>query len=205
MRVLIACEFTGTVRRAMERYGHDVMSCDLLPAADGASNHYMGDVREIMGDGWDMMIAHPTCKYLANSGSKHLYRGMKKINGPEPARWRAMEAGVAFFLELLNAPIKRKAVENPIMHGHAKALVGRQQTQTVQPWWFGHKEMKATCFWLEGLPPLLPTRVVGPPPIDPTERKKWAKVHRAPPSPDRWKFRSQICSGLADAMGLQWH
>jgi len=203
MKVLVACEFSGTVRDAFLARGHDALSCDLLPS-EAPGPHYQGDVFDVIGRGWDMMIAHPPCTYLANSGAKHLYRDMKKANGRCPDRWARMREGAEFFRRLLAAPIQRKAIENPIMHGHAARIIGVRPSQIIQPWQFGHREMKATCLHLEGLPPLVPTNIVGPVPLNPEARKRWAKVHRMPPGPDRWKKRSLTYSGIADAMASQW-
>lgn len=195
MKVLVACEFSGVVREAFRAKGHEVWSCDLLPADDGSEWHYQGDVRDILGEGWDLMIAHPPCTYLANSGNKHLYL--------QPDRFTKMHEAAEFFKLMLNAPIPMIAVENPIMR-HAVDRVGRRQDQIIQPWKFGHKEMKATCFWLKNLPPLKSTNIVGPPPADKAERRKWARVHQASPGPDRWKIRSRTLVGVAEAMADQW-
>lgn len=204
MKVLVACEFSGVVRRAFAAVGHNVTSCDLLAADDGSNRHYQGNVLDILDNGWDLMIGHPPCTYLANSGAKHLYKGMKKENGLNLDRLERMQDGSLFFRSLWERPIPRIALENPIMHRHAKAIIGVDQTQIIQPWQFGHKEMKATCLWLKNLKPLRPTDIVGPPPKDTEERKKWAKVHRAPPGPDRWKIRSRTYEGIAQAMAEQW-
>lgn len=203
MKVLVACEVSGVVRDAFADMGHDAWSCDLLPSETNG-NHIQGDVLDILDDGWDLMIAHPVCRYLANSGSKHLYIGMRKENGPEPGRWRKMQEGAVFFRKLLDARIPQKAVENPIIHRHAAEAIGRRQTQIIHPWQHGHKEMKATCLWLQNLPLLVPTNIVGPPPKDPEERKKWAVVHRMPPGPDREARRSRTYEGVARAMAERW-
>jgi hypothetical protein len=136
MRVLVACEFSGVVRRAFRALGHDAWSCDLLPAEDGETVwHFQDDARNrLTWAHWDLMIAHPPCTFMANSGAKHLYIGMKKENGKNPERWRSMEDAAAFFLDLWNAPIDRIAVENPIMLGHAQQLIGTGPTQIIQPW-----------------------------------------------------------------------
>lgn len=205
MRVLIACEFSGVVRRAFAARGHDAWSCDLLTAEDRSNKHIIGDVRTILNDSWDLLaVFHPPCTRLCNSGSKHLYNGMKKENGINPVMWRDMEDAAAFFKVFLDCKIPRVAIENPIMHGHAKKIVGVRQTQIIQPWQHGHREMKATCLWLKNLAALVETDNVGPPPSDPDERKKWARVHRAPPSPGRWKERSRTLPGIANAMAEQW-
>ena len=148
MRVLVACEYSGKVRDAFRAKGHDAMSCDILPT-DVDGPHYQGDVRDIINDGWDLMIAHPPCTYLTNSGVTWLHK--------DPSRWEKLDEGAAFFKSLLDAPIQRIAVENPIMHKYAKERIGGvKQSQVIQPWMFGHMEQKATCFWLKGLPLLKP-------------------------------------------------
>ena len=204
LRVLIGCECSGAVRRAFRELGHDAWSCDLKAAEDGSRFHIKGDVLEAIGFGWDIGIFHPTCRYLANSGSKHLYLGMKKENGRDEERFRNMRAGAEFFNFCLDAQIPAVAVENPIMHGHAARIVGIRPAQIIQPWQFGHKETKATCLWLRGLPALVPTDVVGPPPINRQERKSWERVFRAPPGPDRETDRSRTYAGIAAAMAAQW-
>jgi hypothetical protein len=186
MKVLIACEFSGTVRDAFAARGHDAWSCDLLPT-ESAGQHYVGDVRDILYDGWDLMIGHPPCTYLANSGVQWLYR--------REGRWEQMREGAEFFRMLLNAPIPRIAIENPIMHKYAKEIIGAPPTQTVQPWMFGHGESKATCLWLKNLPALTPTNIV-------SEREQ--RIWKLPPSTDRWKLRSVTYAGIADAMAEQW-
>lgn len=197
MRVLIACEFSGVVRRAFRKRGHDAWSCDLLPAEDESPHHFQVNALHVADKfPWDLMIAHPPCTFLANSGAKHLYLGMKKENGPDPERWEAMRQGAAFFRALWNAPIPRIAIENPIMLGHARRLLGEMpKPKTIQPWQFGHGETKATCLWLKNLWPLIPTNVVD---------GREARVHRMPPSPDRWKERSRTFEGIAEAMADQW-
>ena len=185
-RVLIACEFSGTVREAFKRVGCDAWSCDLLDT-ERKGNHIVGDALQVVNQGWDLVIAHPPCTFLANSGVRWL-NGNKK-------RWRAMEDGAAFFRAILQAPCPRVAVENPIMHKHARDLAAGLPDQIIQPWMFGHGETKATCLWLRGLPPLTPTNIVS---------GRVARIHRLPPSPDRWKERSRTYSGIADAMAKQW-
>jgi hypothetical protein len=183
---LVACEFSGTVRRAFADRGHDAWSCDLLPADDGSPRHIVGDARELLGDGWDMLIAHPPCTRLCNSGVRWL---------SERDLWADMREGAALFLAFLNAPIPRVAVENPVMHGHARAIIGRGPDFTTQPWQHGDPFVKRTCFWTRGLPPLTPSRIVA---------GREAAVHRASPGPDRWKVRSVTYPGIAAAMASQW-
>jgi hypothetical protein len=188
MRVLVACEFSGIVRAAFRARGHDAISCDLLPAEDGSPHHYQGDAFGILDAGWDMLIAHPACTYLCNSGVRWLYE--------KPDRWGLMEEAAGDFRAFLNCRrIPRRVVENPVMHKHAARIVGRRADQFVQPWWFGHPEIKATGFHLEGLPPLKPTRVVS---------GRTPRVHHASPGPDRWKDRSRFLPGIAEAMATQW-
>jgi hypothetical protein len=193
MRVLVACEYSGVVRDAFIRAGHNAVSCDLLPT-DSPGPHIQGNVLNLLGDRWDLMIAHPPCTYLANSGVKWLYKGGKGDNGRDPERWAKMEAGAEFFRALQSAPIPRICTENPIVHGYAKKIVG-QQSQTVQPWQFGHGEVKATCLWLKGLPLLTPTDIV---------EGREARVHKLGPSADRWKLRSTTYTGIASAMAAQF-
>jgi hypothetical protein len=202
MRVLVGCEFSGAVRDAFRKRGHDAWSCDLLPSESDPAYHLQGDIRSFLDRDWDLLIAHPSCTYLCNSGVKWLYGGKGTVR--DAKRWGEMEAAAAFFLEMWNAPIPKIAVENPIMHGHGKAIIGVEQSQIIQPWQFGHEEMKSTCLWLRNLPLLQPTNIVGPPPTDPVERKKWAKVANMVPGPNRWRERSRTYSGIADAMAEQW-
>jgi len=195
MRVLVACEFSGKVRQAFRNLGHDAWSCDLLPADDNSEFHIQGDVMAILNDGWDMMIAHPPCTYLTNAGVVWLHR--------DEARWDLMREGSEFFKALLDAPIPLKAIENPIMHKYAVEIIGRRQNQVVQPWMFGHMEQKATCLWLEGLPPLQPTDNVREQMMQLPKNKR-ERLHYLPPSDERWKLRSETYQGIADAMAQQW-
>ena len=202
-RVLVACEFSGRVRDAFIAAGHDAMSCDLLPT-ESPGPHYQGDVRDLLNEPWDLLIAHPPCTYLANSGVRWLYGG--KGTTPDPERWYEMEQAAMFFAEFLLTAVPRVAVENPIMHRHGRDLILGTQViggpwatpdliQTIQPWQFGHGETKATQLWLRGLPPLEPTNIV-------PERVQ--RVHLMPPGPDRWKERSRTYEGIAAAMASQW-
>jgi hypothetical protein len=180
-RVLVACEFSGTVRDAFIAEGHDAVSCDLLPT-ERPGPHMQGDVLSILYDpGWDLMIAHPPCTHLAVSGARWFKEKMLE-----------QAEALDFVRALLAAPIHRIALENPISIISSKI---RKPDQIVQPWQFGHGETKATCFWLKNLPPLRPTEIV---------EGRTARVHRAAPSPDRWKERSRTLPGLARAMARQW-
>ena len=186
MRVLVACEYSGTVREAFRQRGHYAISCDLLPADDGSGNHKQCDARELLHLPWDLLIAHPPCTRLCNSGVRWL---------AERDLWADMREGAELFNAFLNAPIPRIAVENPVMHRYAREVVGRGPDFTVQPWQFGHGEVKRTCFWTKGLPPLQPTDIV---------EGRTPRVHHASPGKDRWKERSKTMQGIADAMADQW-
>jgi hypothetical protein len=181
MRVLVACEFSGRVRDAFARRGHDAWSCDLLPS-ETAGNHHQGDVVSFMYRGqWDLMIAHPPCTHLAVSGARWFSEKREEQR-------QALE----FVRDLLAAPIPRIALENPVSIISSRI---RRPEQIIQPWMFGHGETKTTCLWLKNLPRLQPTDVV---------EGRVARVHREPPSPDRWKNRSRTYEGIADAMAAQW-
>jgi site-specific DNA-cytosine methylase len=180
MKVLIACEYSGTVRDAFIAQGHDAISCDLLPT-DAPGPHYQGDVRDILNDGFDLMIAHPPCTHLAVSGARWFKDKQKE-----------QAEALDFVRLLLNAPIDKIALENPISIISSRI---RKPNQIIQPWQFGHGETKATCLWLKNLPCLVPTNIV---------EGREAKVHRMSPSPDRWKLRSATYKGIAQAMAEQW-
>lgn len=206
MRVLIACEESGVMRRAFAALGHDAWSCDLLPARDGSNRHIRGNVLDHLHDGWDLMaVMHPPCTVLCNSGVKHLYIGGRKENGPDPKRWAELDHAAAFYRTLRDADhIPMRAVENPVMSGHAIVATKRGNTQFVQPWWFGDPFFKATGFELIGLPPLVPTNKLTPPKPGTDEHKAWSKVHRAPPGPNRSRDRSETFPGIAAACAAQW-
>lgn len=195
MRVLVACEYSGKVRQAFRDKGHDAWSCDLLVADDGSPYHYQCDVLTILDMGWDLMIGHPTCTYLTNAGVTWLHR--------QPGRWDKMVDGANFFNKLLNAPIPKIAIENPIMHKYAVEIIGRRQDQVIQPWMFGHKESKATCLWLKNLPLLKPTNNVRDEMLK-LPKNQQQRLHYLPPSKDRWKIRSETYQGIANAMAEQW-
>lgn len=202
-RVLVACEFSGVVRDAFAAWGWDAWSCDLLPT-ERPGNHIQKDALEAIKKlNPLLLIAHPPCTYLANSSAKHLYKGMKKENGKNLHRWKGMRDGAAFFKALWEADVPHVAVENPIMLPYAKKIIGCGPTQIVQPWMFGHREVKATCLWLKNLPPLIPTNDVKAETMALPYAER-AKVHYASPGPDRWKERSRTLTGLAEAMAEQW-
>jgi len=193
MRVLVACEFSGVVRRAFRERGHDAWSCDLLPAEDGSPFHYECDISiPVYEQRWDLMIAHPPCKYITNAGSRWLYTHGKGTE-PDAERWNNMRAARRFFLMLLGREdIPHIAVENPRQHKHAQLP---PHTQSIQPWQFGHGETKETRLWLKNLPKLVPTNIV---------EGREPRVHHASPGPDRWKERSRTLPGIAAAMAAQW-
>jgi len=204
MRILVGCETSGVVRRAFAAHGHDVWSVDLLPAEDGSNRHLIGDVRDYLKGGWDLLaVMHPPCTRLCNSG-------VRWLSVPPPGRtreemWAELDEGAALFSACWNAPVERVCVENPVMHKHARQRIqGWQKPQTVQPWWFGDPAFKATGLYLRGLQPLVPTNRLTPPRSGTAEHKSWSQVHRASPGPDRWRDRSKTYAGLAAAMACQW-
>ncbi len=186
MRVLVACECYGKIRNAFAARGHDAWSCDFLPS-ETPGNHYQCDVRDVLDRDWDLLIGNPTCTYLCNSGVRWLHT--------DPTRWQKMREGAEFFKMLLDYPIKKKCLENPIMHKYAKEIIGVNQDQVIQPWQHGHGETKATCLWLQNLPLLIPTKVVD---------GRIGRIHLLAPSAERWKLRSETYQGVADAMAEQW-
>lgn len=196
MRVLVACEFSGVVRRAFAARGHDAWSCDLLPAEDGSNRHIVGDARDILDDGWDLLaVFHPPCTRLCNSGVRWLSAPPTGRSLPE--MWTELDEAAALFSAFWNAPVERVCIENPVMHRHGKERITNYEppAQSVQPWQFGHGETKRTCFWLRKLPKLIPTNIVA---------GRTPRVHFASPGPDRWKERSRFFPGIADAMADQW-
>lgn len=190
-RLLVACEYSGVVRDAFAELGWDAWSCDLLPS-ESPGNHYQGDVRDILTQQWDLLIAHPTCRYLANSGVSHRDSYEQR---------EEMRKGIEFFLLFLNAMVPHICVENPIMHGYAKSVIG-EQTQLIQPWMFGEAKSKATCLWLRNLPPLEPTANVK----SSCEFLPVAEVQECHymPKKDRAKRRAKTYAGIAQAMAHQW-
>lgn len=233
MRVLIACEFSGVVRLAFRALGHDAWSCDVLPAEDCSKYHFRNDIYSLLPDkvneagkpcgekswldwptdqcaalygGWDLMIAHPPCRYLNHAGVRWLYKDGRRWNKDKAGnivsenprdedRWQNMKAAALFYRTLLFSKIPRIAVENSEMHPYAIKAVGCGPDQIIQPWQFGHGETKATWLCLKNLPKLVPTNIV---------EGRTARVHRASPGPDRWKERSRTLPGIAAAMAEQW-
>lgn len=203
MNVLIGCEFSGRVREAFRRRGHRAYSCDLEPAEDGSPYHLRCDVLRVLnpssdntyyrGPAWDLLIAHPPCTYMANSGVRWLWERGTRVRVPE--RWAQLDAAVKFMGALWSTSIPRVCLENPIMHLYARERFGFDYTQIIQPWQFGHPEVKATCLWLRNLPKLRPTQIVG---------GRQPRVHHESPGSDRWKRRSRTLQGIADAMAEQW-
>ena len=195
MRILVACEYSGTVRDAFIRAGHDAMSCDLLPT-DAPGPHYQGDVMDVIGDGFDLMVAHPPCTYLSVSGMHWTTRGLRDHQLTIDA--------LAFVKLLMNAPIPHIAIENPVSIISSQI---RKPNQIIQPWMFGHDASKKTCLWLKGLPPLTPTQTIAPRMVNGKPRyanQTDSGQNRLAPSADRWKIRSETYSGIADAMAQQW-
>ena len=181
MRVLVACEYSGRVRDAFRRRGHDAWSCDLLDCEADPHWHYQAPVEDVLGRGWDLMIAHPPCTHLAISGSRHFHR-----------KQREQAEALDFVRLLMAAPIERWCIENPVS---VISSVIRAPDQIIQPGQFGHGETKATCLWLQNLPCLKSTDVV---------EGREPRVHMMPPGPNRWKERSRTFEGIAEAMGDQW-
>lgn len=189
MRVLVACEFSGIVRRAFANRGHEAWSCDLVPSEDKSNMHIIGDARELLHQKWDLlMVAHPPCTRLCNSGVRWI---------AERNLWDDLDKAASLFSDFLNAPIDRICVENPVMHKHAKQrIVGYKDfSQSIQPWQFGHPETKRTCLWLRNLKPLIATNIVS---------GRAARVHRMPPGINRTRERSRFFTGIAAAMAEQW-
>jgi hypothetical protein len=204
MRVLIGCEFSGVVREAFRRRGFDAYSCDLLPAADNSKYHIVADVRTILDEGWELGIFHPPCTRLTVSGVRWLHKPPK--GRTVASMWEELQEGADLFSACLNAPIPHIAVENPVMHRHAKMLIKGffKPTQTIQPNMFGEPYFKATQLWLKNLPPLRATNQLDVPKKGTEEYKKWSYIHRMSPSKDRGKLRSITFAGIAEAMAEQW-
>lgn len=202
-RALVGCETSGIVRNALLARGIDAWSIDIQPSEDRSNRHIVDDIRNHLTDYWDFLaVLHPPCTRLCNSGVRWLAQ-------PPPGRtrediWRELDEGAALFSACWNAPIARKAIENPVMHRHAIKATGRGKTQFVQPWWFGDPAFKATGLELIGLPPLVPTNKLVPPAPGTADHKAWSAIHRCPPGPDRAKIRSQTFPGLAAAIADQF-
>lgn len=202
MKILLGCECSGVVRSEFRKLGHDAWSCDIMPADDGSEYHIQADIlRGVLTYGWDMAIFFPPCTRLANSGRRWLH------NPPNDKTmvqmWTEFFEGVELYKAVRNAPIPKIAIENPVMHDHARELIEKGKRHIVQPWWFGDKAFKATGFELIGLPKLKPTNKLTPPKTGTEEYKAWSWIHRLPPSPERTKLRSQTFPGIAKAM-TQW-
>jgi hypothetical protein len=195
MKILVACEYSGIVRDAFRKIGHNAWSCDILPTDGDTAYHYQCDVKEVLNDNWDLMIAHPPCTYLANSGVRWLFS--------DETRWKKLESAIDFFKLLLNANIPKIAIENPIQYCYARKGIGIEYTQIIHPYMFGHPERKATCLWLKELEPLIPTNNVKEEMLK-LPKKDAQKIHYLPPSDDRWKLRSKTFQGFANAMAEQW-
>ena len=192
LKVLVACEFSQVVTKAFRNRGHEAWSCDLLPTEGVQEWHIQDDVLNHLDEGWDLIIAHPNCQFLCNSGVWALHR--------DPERWKELDAATEFFNKLQNCGIPKVCVENPIPHKYAREKIGKY-TQIVQPWMFGEDASKATCLWLKGLPELVAT--------NPIKKKRYANQtpsgqNNLGPSPDRWKERARTYKGIAKAMAEQW-
>jgi len=185
-RILLGCEHSDTVAGAFRRRGFDVTSCDILPCDNQRGNHFQGDLLELLKQPWDGIIAHPECTYMCNSGVKHLHTDI--------GRWFALHDACQFFNAIKNAQADFIGIENPIPHKYAVSQIGKYQ-QIIQPWQFGHGEIKATCLWLKNLPPLIPTNIVD---------GRNDSCHKQSPGPNRGYFRSLFYPGVAEAMAEQW-
>jgi hypothetical protein len=205
VRVLVGCETSGVVRRAFAALGHDAWSCDLLPSEDGSNRHMVGDVRDFLGAGWDLLaVMHPPCTRLCKSGVRWLHV-------PPPGRtldemWADLDDAAALFSACWNAPIERICIENPQMHRYARERIVnyRRPAQYIQPWWFGVPVFKGTGLHLKNLPPIVPTARLIPPASGTAEHRAWSKIHRASPGPDRWRERSRTFEPIAAAFAQQW-
>lgn len=192
-RVLVACEYSGVVRDAFAAHGHQAVSCDVLPS-ERPGPHIIADVLDVLDYGWDLMVAHPPCQYLATSGVRWLHE--------DPDRLPKTSAGARFFNAMLEAPIPLIAVENPVQHGYAKKMIRGRPAQAIQPWMFGEDTSKKTLLWLKGLPPLRPTKVL--------VRRRYANQTPSgqnklgPGDPRRALERARTPDGVAEAMASQW-
>lgn len=201
IKILIACEESQEVTKAFRRRGFNAYSCDLQECSGGRPEwHIKGDVLNIINDGWDFMLGHPTCTYLTNSGVCWLYNkdGTKNLK-----RWEKLQQSAIFFKSLLNAKITYIAIENPIAHKYAIELIGEKYSQIIQPWQFGHTETKATCLWLKGLPKLEETKNMKEI-LKTLPKKEVQRLHYLSPGPERAKLRSKTFTGIAEAIADQW-
>ncbi len=195
MKILIACEYSGTVRDEFLKKGHNAMSCDLLPT-DKPGPHYEGNVLDILYKDWDLIIAHPPCTYFTNSGVCWLHK--------DPTRWERLDEAAKFFNLFLEHPCEKIAIENPVPHKYAVERINRRKySQIIQPYQFGHAESKKTCLWLKGLPLLKETNNVKEE-FNKLPKREQQRLHYLPPSPERWKLRSTTFQGIAEAMSEQW-
>lgn len=194
MKILIACEFSGRVRDAFISKGHDAISCDLLPT-ESSGPHYQGDIKDILYNDWDMIIAHPDCTYLCNSGVCWLHK--------DQLRWEKLDRAAEFFKLFLNHPCSKIAIENPIPHKYAIERIEKKYDQIIHPWQFGHMERKSTCLWLKGLPKLTETNNVYSEMIK-LPKNQQQRLHYLPPSINRGHERSKTFLGIAEAMSAQW-
>ncbi len=190
LRILVACEYSQVVAGAFRAKGHNAYSCDILDTEGDPTFHIKDDVLNHLNDGWDILVGFPSCTYLANSG----VRWLRTPEGFHYDRFRDMVLACNFFNALLNAPIEKICLENPIQHCYARESI-RKYDQIVHPWWFGEPYSKSTCLWLKNLPKLIPTKIV---------EERDDRIHKCPPGPDRWKIRSRTPVGLGNAMASQW-
>lgn len=206
LRALAGFECSGAMRRELEALGFDAWSCDLVPAEDGSNRHIIGDARDVLHWGWDLLIImHPPCTFLCNSGAKHLYIDGRKENGRNEARWAQMEEAAALYRYVRDeGDVPCRAIENPVMHGAAKAAVGRGHTQFVHPYFFGDPFLKLTGFELVNLPDLKATDMLTKPAPGSDEHKAWSACHREPPGPNRAANRARTYRGIARAAASQW-
>ncbi len=203
MRILVACEESQAVTIELRKLGHEAFSADVVDCSGGHPEwHIKGDVLEVIDDGWDMMIAHPPCTRLTNSGVRWLKVPPKNRTLDE--MWQELREGAEFYKKLRDANIPKKCLENPVFHGYAKELIGPGYRQVVQPWWFGDKAFKATGFELIGLPDLIATNKLVPPKKGTDEHKEWSFIHRMPPGKNRAKNRSKTFPGIASALAKQF-
>lgn len=207
IKILVACEESGEVRDAFRALGFEAWSCDMADSRTPSEFHIKRDVMEVLAEGWDCLIGFPPCTYIANSSVQWLTNIPKNPN-PKilygPPRVEAMKHGASFFLALWNCGIKHVVLENPIMHGRAKSIIGIEPAQIIQPYMFGHGETKQTCFWLKNLPPLMATHAPDDMFALPEPKEREAKVFNMSPGPNRARDRSKTYTGVAAAMAAQW-